>query len=480
MQGLVQRIAPAPRSLCCALVLALFAALLPAWAALAAGDSADFPLPDGHFYAQGNGQGGGPGQPGFAVTDAGGVPFWRAFSGQGGVATFGYPISTRYSADVMTDQATQRAILQWDGQTVSERNVLDLLHAAGKDAELQARYFTPPPADAAPDAGLAWDAVQARHLAFLDGDPALRAAYFAAADPLALYGLPMSLPTPEANGAVVVVRCQRAVLQRWLTAQPWAAAGQVTVANAGDIAKAMGVIPATALTPQPAPTPDSQAPFAEAQGTSDNWSGYVAALDLANGAPGSVTSVAGEWVVPAVDCARTPDAAMGVWVGMDGVYNATIEQVGTAARCVGGLPAYYAWLEVYPAAAETLSLAIQPGDTVQAEVRYQGGDKYQLLLRDVGTGGVVSVPRQAQGSRASAEWIVESMPRDGQMTPLADFGHVAFTSATATINGKTGALNRGPWAAGRLTMADAAGAPRATPSALAGASPGFSVAWLAP
>ena len=335
------------------LLAALAVSLFPFAPHVMAEDSADFPIANGHFYSEANGQGGGSGQSGFAVTDDSGIPFWSTFSRDGGVAAFGYPISTRFLISSATDQALQKGILQWDNGVVSVINVLDVLHNAGLDAILQSRYFTPPPADTSPDAGLAWPQIVARHQQFLAGDPAIRAAYFAVADPITLYGLPMSQPTPEANGSVVVVRLQRAVLQQWLTNQPWAAAGQVTIANAGDIAKTAGLLPASSLTPQAPPTPNTSVPYSVSATTSENWSGYVAATDPNGGEPGVVSDVKATWTVPAVNCASTPSAAVGVWVGIDGVFSPTVEQTGTASNCVGGQPSYYAWLEIYPSAART-------------------------------------------------------------------------------------------------------------------------------
>jgi lysophospholipase L1-like esterase len=173
-------------------------------------------------------------------------------------------------------------VLQWNSGRVDYLNVLDVLHDAGKDGWLAAAWMTPPPASTAADSGLAWPQVVARHDALLDGNAALRAAYFAVPDPLQRYGLPMTAPTEE--GPALVVRCQRAVLQLWQQPEPWAAAGTVTVANAGDILKASGLLPATALLPAPAPT---AAPFtyvalgasdAAGDGASSPANGYVALL----------------------------------------------------------------------------------------------------------------------------------------------------------------------------------------------------------
>ncbi|HEY8744938.1 MAG TPA: G1 family glutamic endopeptidase [Chloroflexota bacterium] len=442
--------------------------------------SVDFPIANGHFYSEANGQGGGSGQPGFAVTDDSGIPFWSTFSRDGGVAAFGYPISTRFLISSATDQALQKGILQWDTGGVSVVNVLDVLHDAGLDAVLQSRYLTPPPADTSPDAGLEWAQIVARHQQFLAGNPAIRAAYFAAADPITLYGLPMSPPTLEANGNVVVVRLQRAVLQQWLSNQPWATAGQVTIANAGDIAKTAGLLPASSLTPQAPPAPSPTVPYSVTATTSDNWSGYVAAADPNGGQPGTISDVKASWTVPSVNCSSTPNAAVGVWVGIDGVFSPTVEQTGTASKCIGGQASYYAWLEIYPSAARTSAMAIQPGDVISAEVQFVGNLQYRLTLSDATSGRTFSVLRFSPGSRDSAEWVVEAPAVGDQIVPLANFGSVSLSGATATVNGVAGGVGNPTWTAAGISMLDGAGLVRAAPSSLSTDDSSFTVTWQRP
>ncbi|MCL4545772.1 MAG: SGNH/GDSL hydrolase family protein [Chloroflexi bacterium] len=208
--------------------------------------AADYPLPDGHFYQQANGEGG-AGNTGYTLTDAHGIPFSTAFQQYGGVSQLGYPASQVFLWQGLPSQILQKGVLQWDGHTVQPANVLDVLHNQGLDGWLATRWLTPPPASTAPDSRLQWSQVVTRHLRFLDASPALKAAYYRVADPLVQYGLPMSPVTDE--GPLLAVRCQRAVLQLWLTAQPWAAANTATVANAGDILKATGTVPSIALVP---------------------------------------------------------------------------------------------------------------------------------------------------------------------------------------------------------------------------------------
>ena len=57
----------------------------------------------------------------------------------------------------------------------------------------------------------------------------------------------------EIMGSAFVVRCQRAVFQRWKQDVPWAKAGQVTIANGGDMAKEAAILPEEALAPEAAP-----------------------------------------------------------------------------------------------------------------------------------------------------------------------------------------------------------------------------------
>ena len=105
----------------------------------------------------------------------------------------------------------------------------------------------PRPLDTAPDAGLAWEQVVARHLALLDkAPPALKQRFLADAQWLDHYGLPVSA---QEYSNSVVVRAQRATLQYWKEAVPWAAKGSVSVANGGDLAKEAGLFPWLAVTP---------------------------------------------------------------------------------------------------------------------------------------------------------------------------------------------------------------------------------------
>ncbi len=78
----------------------------------------------------------------------------------------------------------------------------------------------------------------------LDQRPALRQFYDGDPSAIDAYGLPLSV---KDYGPFVAVRLQRAVLQYWKDATPWAAAGQVVLGNGGDLAKEAGMWPTEAV-----------------------------------------------------------------------------------------------------------------------------------------------------------------------------------------------------------------------------------------
>ena len=180
-------------------------------------------------------------QTGFSACDDSNAGFLSAVQYYG-LQNVGYPISERYSRDGFVTQAFQKAILQWrpNTNTVAFVNVFDELHNAGLDQQLLEQRQTPNPLPAGWDGNASFEQVVQNRQALLTR-PALRAAYFAASEPLTFFGLPTS--EVQDMGNHYAIRLQRVVLQEWKEAVPWAAAGQVTIANGGDIAKELGFLP---------------------------------------------------------------------------------------------------------------------------------------------------------------------------------------------------------------------------------------------
>ncbi len=221
----------------------------------------DFPLPDGHFYTQANGQSGAGGT-GYSIIDAIEsfspfpptlMTFFTAFKRFGGVDTLGFPASRVLVFPDFPVQVCQKEVLQFQpGRGFFFLNIFDIMHDRGFDAFLDSVRDIPPQFDNSPDTPLPnFDAVVARHQAFLNNDQAIRALYFSVPNPVLQFGLPTSF---KDYGNVFVIRAQRAAFQHWRVDVGPNKANTVTIVNGGDIGKEVGLFPSFAVTPVGPPT----------------------------------------------------------------------------------------------------------------------------------------------------------------------------------------------------------------------------------
>lgn len=213
----------------------------------------DWDIPNGHFYTHANGFPLGTSPRGFAITDEGGIGFWSEYKRLGGPEGVGYPVSNRVQLAGFASQAVQKGILQWRPEIRQAWfvNVFDHLHDSGKDPWLLSFRSVPNPLPPDFDKAKNWDQVMKDRWAILDSFPKLKDRYWSVKDALNLYGLPTSKVVDVGNS--YVVRLQRAVLQQWKTDVPWAKAGDVTIANGGDVAKEAGMMDARVIKPVFAP-----------------------------------------------------------------------------------------------------------------------------------------------------------------------------------------------------------------------------------
>lgn len=197
--------------------------------------------------------------------------------------------------------------------------------------------------------------------------------------------------------------------------------------------------------------------------TGAHWSGYVAETNFADPQPGSVTAVNGSWVVPVVSGPPTGSTNASIWVGIDGNGNSTVEQIGTSEKVVDGQPIYYAWWEMYSTIAQQpeqpiYSMTIVPGDSISASVQYMTTGPYRGLFDlsivdnsrpddSFNTYASSPVYQNPLAQLSTAEWIVEApeSAATGSVEPLANFGQVTFTNATAVIDGRPGPINSIYW-----------------------------------
>lgn len=228
-----------------------------------------------------------------------------------------------------------------------------------------------------------------------------------------------------------------------------------------------------------------------AASTSANWAGYVAKGSTSGQSP-QFSSVSGSWVQPSADCSSgTGDAAFWVGLGGAGEGSGALEQVGTQIDCsTGGSGQHFAWYELVPAAPVRLDVAISPGDHVAARVSV-AGTAVTVSLTDQSTGATATKTLEMNSpDSSSAEWIAEA-PSECQgadasdtasctPVPLADFGTVGFTGASATANGSTGTISSANWAAQAVQLSAASGSEMGDPGVAEQTANGASSAGAVP
>jgi Peptidase A4 family len=167
---------------------------------------------------------------------------------------------------------------------------------------------------------------------------------------------------------------------------------------------------------------------------STNWSGYAV-----TGANDAFSSVSASWTEPTATCTSSGHRGRGgsdeyaaFWVGLDGYSSDSVEQTGTDSDCDGTTPDYYGWYEMYPAAPVYFTNTVKPGDSISASVTFSGPETYTLVLHDATQNWTQTITKNESGlDRSSAEVITEAPSSDTGVLPLADFGTVDYTAATA-------------------------------------------------
>jgi Peptidase A4 family len=222
-------------------------------------------------------------------------------------------------------------------------------------------------------------------------------------------------------------------------------------------------------------------PGANGSVESENWSGYAVLGS-------SFTVAKGSWVVPTVNCSKTPSTYSSFWVGIDGYSSTTVEQTGTDSDCNGSTPRYYAWYEFYPAGSVLISsVAVAPGNVMSAQISYSGST-FTVTITNETTGKSYSKSGRVRGAqRSSAEWIAEApcCTGSGGILPLSDFGVVDFGSDYTDVTGTndatdsstSGAIGKFGSNVESITMVSSSGATEAVPSALSADGTSFTVTW---
>lgn len=175
-----------------------------------------------------------------------------------------------------------------------------------------------------------------------------------------------------------------------------------------------------------------------------NWSGYAAYTTATDPEIGSVTDVWGNWTVPKLHSSQETRYAA-CWVGIDGYFNQTVEQVGTLHQMTGGHQRNFAWFSMYPGPVyELVGFPVAPKDEMRALVSYKGCNIFEMTLENLTQGVYTVIPQfltiRMDTQRTSAEWIVEA-PSEDTVLPLAHFSPVTFSHCLASIRGNAQPIN---------------------------------------
>ena len=179
--------------------------------------------------------------------------------------------------------------------------------------------------------------------------------------------------------------------------------------------------------------PKSAAPASQPlSSVAGNWAGY-----WVDG--GHFTSVKATWIQPALTSGGKRARATSIWVGLDGVRNGHVEQIGIGSVVQGHWHMTVLFYEMFPlrsvlhppgmTGTHGGKSVIRPGDTITAEVTYLGRHRFRLALIDrtrherFSTIQTCMVARRAS---ASAEIMVEGTAVAHQR--LAYFRPVHFTA----------------------------------------------------
>ncbi|KAH9940061.1 acid proteinase [Epithele typhae] len=171
---------------------------------------------------------------------------------------------------------------------------------------------------------------------------------------------------------------------------------------------------------------------------SSNWSGAV----LVQGS-GTFKSVTGTFTIPTP---KEPSGGSGThsasaWVGIDGdTCGTAILQTGIDFTVSGTRTSFDAWFEWFPDFAHDFSgISLSPGNSITVSVVATSTTGGTATIVNHSTGQTVSHTFSGQPAlcQENAEWIVEDFESGNSLVPLANWGTVTFTGASAGTSSGT-------------------------------------------
>ncbi len=207
--------------------------------------------------------------------------------------------------------------------------------------------------------------------------------------------------------------------------------------------------------------------------SSNNWAAYFVASNLKHPKP-TVTNVVGSWIVPTskegcYSKGTDPKEKFfsgSQWIGIGGVYDHSLIQVGTDTEVYKGKEQSFGWAEILPhLPVIILGFKVAPGDEITANIikirsMHSKQDPnlslWRISLSNLTQKIFVHTRIEYSSSQASAEWVVErpvqNMAGYTFLVDLPNFKPVKFvyngptTGNYATVNGTTGPISAFPHA----------------------------------
>jgi len=170
---------------------------------------------------------------------------------------------------------------------------------------------------------------------------------------------------------------------------------------------------------------------------SSNWAGAV----YDSYPTGSFKSVTGTFIVPTPKVpsggSKSKTYSASAWVGIDGdTCDSAILQTGLDFSVKGTSVSYDAWYEWYPAYAYDFSgISFSANDSVTLTVTATSKTSGTAVITNNTKNKTVSKNITSSSSlcEENAEWIVEDYEEGSSLVPLANFGTVTFTGASAGL-----------------------------------------------
>jgi hypothetical protein len=152
---------------------------------------------------------------------------------------------------------------------------------------------------------------------------------------------------------------------------------------------------------------------------SSNWSGYIEIN-------GPFSQVMGTFSVPSLDVGTPGADQLAAWVGIDGGNgDDSLIQAGFNESPDSASPTGFViqpWWEILPASETYIdSVALQPGDTVTVAIEQISANQWSITLTDNTNGESFTTDQTYTGPASTAEWIVEALTVNNDVSTLAPF-----------------------------------------------------------